>query len=144
MNRGRDGGGEGTSGPDRKVLRTILMVEDDPDIRIVAGLALERLGSFEVTIAENGVQALELAPVVLPDLILLDVMMPGMSGIETLAALRANPVTQSIPVIFVTAKVHPDEVVEYRSLGSLGVITKPFDPMTFCAQVEAIWRGNGA
>ena len=74
-----------------------------------------------------------------PDLILLDVMMPGMDGPSTLRSLRALPAVSGIPVVFLTAKVQPSEVAHLRSLGALDVIAKPFDPMKLSDQLRAIW-----
>jgi len=71
---------------------------------------------------------------------MLDVMMPGMDGLGTLKALRNIPEIKDIPVIFMTAKVQPSEVQHYLSLGALGVIAKPFDPMTLPAQIQSIWH----
>ena len=121
-------------------LTRILVVEDEPDIRAVAKLALEAIGHFTVKLCSSGAEALETAPGFAPDLILLDVMMPGMDGPTTLQRLRANPATAAIPVIFLTAKAQASEVSKYKSLGALDVIPKPFDPMTLAAQVRATWR----
>ncbi|MDP3878567.1 MAG: response regulator [Methylobacter sp.] len=120
-------------------LQRILYVEDEPDIQAVAKLALEMVGGFQVMICSGGQQALDTVGSFAPDLILLDVMMPGMDGPATLQKLRANPSTASIPVIFLTAKVQPNEVAQYQALGALNVIAKPFDPMTLAAQVQKIW-----
>jgi CheY-like chemotaxis protein len=120
-------------------LERILYAEDEPDIQAVAKVALELLGGFEVQVCGNGREALAAVRDFAPDLILLDVMMPGMDGPATLAQLRADPATAAIPVIFLTAKVQPAEVVYYQSLGALDVVAKPFDPMTLAAQVKQIW-----
>ena len=120
-------------------LKRILMVEDEPDIQAVARLALESVGGFEVHCCDSGNAALELAPALMPDLILLDVMMPGMDGIRTLQALRERPALATIPVIFMTAKVQARELAHYRSLGAMDVIAKPFDPMTLSDQIRSIW-----
>ncbi len=120
-------------------LKRVLYAEDEPDIQAVAKLALEMLGGFQVQVCANGAEALAAARDFTPDLILLDVMMPGMDGPSTLERLRADPGTAAIPVIFLTAKVQPAEVVHYQSLGALDVIAKPFDPMTLATQVRQIW-----
>lgn len=121
-------------------LERILYVEDEPDIQAVAKLALEMVGGFQVMICGGGQEALDKVAGFAPDLILLDVMMPGMDGPTTLQNLRADPVSAAIPVIFLTAKVQPAEVVQYQALGALSVIAKPFDPMTLAAQVREIWE----
>lgn len=123
-------------------LERILYVEDEPDIQAVAKLALEMVGGYQVMICSGGQEALAKVSGFAPDLILLDVMMPGMDGPTTLQNLRANPATASIPVIFLTAKVQPSEVAQYQALGALNVIAKPFDPMTLAEQVRKIWESK--
>jgi CheY-like chemotaxis protein len=125
-------------------LKTLLYVEDDPDIQEIAVLALGHVGGFSVTVASSGAEALALAPACAPDLILLDVMMPGMDGLATLERLRAAPENNSVPVIFMTAKVQDREIQSYRKAGAIGVIAKPFDPMTLAEQVREIWRAAQA
>jgi len=120
-------------------LQRILYAEDEPDIQAVAKLALEMVGGFQVLICGNGIEALEKVQGFAPQLILLDVMMPGMDGPSTLERLRADPATAGIPVIFLTAKVQPAEVAQYQALGALNVIAKPFDPMALAGQVQQIW-----
>ncbi len=121
-------------------LNRILMIEDDLDIQAVARLALETLGGFTVEVCSRGHEALETAPIFGPDLILLDVMMPGMDGPTTLEHLRAMPQTAMVPVVFMTAKVMPHEIDHYKTLGALEVIRKPFNPMTLSATLNAIWE----
>lgn len=121
-------------------LQRVLYVEDDADIRTIALLALETVGGVEVKACPSGAEALEAARSFQPDLLLLDVMMPGMDGPTTLAGLRQLPLTAKVPVVFMTAKVQASEVEHYRSLGAVGVITKPFDPMTLASQVEDLWQ----
>ena len=123
-------------------LQRVLYVEDEPDIQAVARLALEMVGGLTVKTCSSGEEALKEAPAFEPQLILLDVMMPGMDGPGTLKALRALPSLAAVPVIFMTAKVQPQEVAHYTGLGALGVIAKPFDPMTLAAQVRALWAAN--
>lgn len=132
-----------------KALQRILHVEDDPSIQEVARVALEIVGGFEVKSCDDGQSALTAASDWLPDLILLDVMMPGIDGPTTLARLQEQPATASIPVVFMTAKVQPAEIEHYRSIGGLDVVIKPFDPMTLAEQLREIWqrsaeeRGDG-
>ena len=120
-------------------LKRILYVEDDPDIQMVARMALEVVGGFTLNTCSSGREAVQAAAGFAPDLILLDVMMPDMDGPATLAALRALPATSTIPVIFMTAKVQAAEVSHYKSLGAAGVIAKPFDPMALPQQVHTLW-----
>ena len=120
-------------------LRRILLVEDEADIRTIATMALEKVGGFEVIGCANGAEALAAAPGASADLILLDVMMPGMDGPSTLQALRRIPATRATPVVFITAKVQPAEVRQYRALGALDVISKPFAAMELSEDLLAIW-----
>ena len=120
-------------------LSRILYVEDEPDIRFVAEMALQAVGGFTVITCTCGEEALAAAPAAGADLLLLDVMMPGMDGPGTLKALRALAATADTPVIFMTAKVQAAEVAVYKALGALEVIAKPFDPMTLAAQIQKIW-----
>lgn len=85
-------------------------------------------------------KALAAAPDANADLILLDVMMPGMDGVAPLSALRGLPQTTDIPVIFMTAKVQASEIQHYMCLGVTDVIAKPFDPMTVSARIGEIWQ----
>ena len=121
-------------------LTRILMVEDDPDIRAVAHLSLTAVGSFTVALCASGEEALAQVEAFAPDLLLLDVMMPGMDGPATLAALRAKPALAGVPALFMTAKVQPQEVAHYRDLGAADVLPKPFDPMALPGQLRALWE----
>ncbi|MDB5930384.1 MAG: response regulator [Polaromonas sp.] len=123
-------------------LSRILYVEDQPDIRLVAKMALEVVGKFTVIACASGQEALEAAPSASADLLLLDVMMPGMDGPSTLQALRELPATAHTPVVFMTAKVQAAEVALYKSMGALEVISKPFDPMQLATQLRQIWAGR--
>ena len=120
----------------------VLYVEDDADIQTVASLALETLGGLTLEICSSGSEAVEKITAFDPQLILLDVMMPGMDGPTTLGELRKIPAFTDTPVIFMTAKVQPGEVAGYKALGAVDVIPKPFDPMTLAEQVNAIWAGR--
>lgn len=115
----------------------ILIIDDEADIRRIAHLALGRVGAMDVSEAQSGLEGLRKAEDTHPDAILLDVMMPGLDGPSTLAALRSNPATANIPVIFLTAKAMVSELTRLRALGAAGVLTKPFDPMTLAVQVRA-------
>ena len=123
-------------------LSRIFLVDDEPDIRAIARLALETVGGFTVEACNSGQEALLRASEFGPDLFLLDVMMPGMDGPETLRALRALPGFEATPVIFMTAKAMAPEIQKYKGLGALDVIPKPFDPMTLSDQIKAIWNGR--
>ncbi len=117
----------------------MLCVEDDPDIRTLIELALRDVGGLEVRACGSGPQALELLPRLNPDVILLDVMMPEMDGMETCERIRSTT-DKPPPVIFMTAKVQPREVERYMALGAIGVIAKPFDPMRLATEVRHLWQ----
>ena len=121
-------------------LERILYVEDEPDIREVARFALEYSGRFAVRICASGDEALTVVPQVKPDIILMDVMMPGLDGLATMDELRRNPKTAHIPVVFMTAKVQAAEVSRYMQRGAIDVIPKPFDPRSLADQVQDIWQ----
>ena len=128
----------------RSGIERVLCVEDEPDIREVAQLALEAVGGFTVLSCDGGASALAAAPGFGPDLILLDVMMPDMDGPTTLTALRGLAATAATPVVFMTARVQPHEIEGYLELGAIGVIHKPFDPMTLSARLlELVRRSHG-
>ena len=121
-------------------LKKILYVDDEPDIATIAKLALETVGGFDVSICENGKSALEQIEGLDPDLVLLDVMMPDMDGPTTLMELRRLPAFKHTPVVFMTAKVQPSEILHYKELGAVDVIPKPFDPMALSDQVRHLWN----
>jgi two-component system, OmpR family, response regulator len=121
-----------------RVLKRILYVEDEEDIRMVGEMSLAEVGGFEVRACASGEEALEAARGFLPDLFLLDVMMPGMDGPTVLKALRR--LSPEVPAIFMTAKIMPAEVIELKSAGALEVLPKPFDPMTLPGEILAIWQ----
>lgn len=120
-------------------LQRITYVEDEPDIREVARIGLETLGGFDVDVCVSGMEAVEKAPKFNPDLVLLDIMMPGMDGVETFQALRKIPQLAKTPIVFMTARAQPGDVEHYTALGCAGVIVKPFDPVTLPEQVRSIW-----
>ena len=121
----------------------LLLVDDTPaNIEVLVGLLKS---DFDLKVATRGAKALEICESDLPiDLILLDVMMPGMDGPGVLAELRKLPNTADTPVIFMTAKVQSSEVAYFKSLGALGVIAKPFDPMQLSQQVRDMWEQGTA
>ncbi len=123
-----------------KELKRILYIDDEEDILSVAKLSLEALGGYTVQTCKRGTEGIEQVDIFHPEVILLDVMMPGLDGPATLKLLQANPALKNIPVIFMTAKVQPEELTHYLTLGATGIIPKPFDPMTLSKEVEALWR----
>lgn len=116
----------------------VLHVDDDDDIREITQMALEAVGGMEVVQASSGAAALEKASAFQPDVFLLDVMMPEMSGEELLAQLRSQPGLAEIPCIFMTARVQANEISAFKEKGAIDVIQKPFDPMTLADRIRAI------
>jgi two-component system, OmpR family, response regulator len=123
-----------------KELHRITYVEDEPHIREIVQLALEELGGFTLHVCESGIEALDTAPIFHPDLVLLDVMMPGMNGIQTFRSLKELPQIANTPIIFVTAKAQKHELQQYKLLGAVDVIRKPFNPITLPEEIHAIWQ----
>lgn len=123
-------------------LTRILYVEDEPDIQAVAQIALESVGGFELSVCSSGEEALKAVSAFSPQLLLLDVMMPGMDGPTTLAEIRKMPEFNKTPAIFMTAKVQPQEVEQLLSLGAIEVIAKPFDPMSLADSIRKSWNDN--
>ncbi|HFD31818.1 MAG TPA: response regulator [Gammaproteobacteria bacterium] len=121
-------------------LKKILYVEDEPDIQMIARVALENVGGFELLVCSSGAEAVEKAASFDPDLLLLDVMMPGMDGPTTLQELRKIPQLKDKPVMFMTAKVQPQEVEFLKSLNIADVIAKPFDPMGLANTIRDSWQ----
>ena len=116
----------------------VLYVDDEPDIREIAELALGLDPEFEVRTAGSGAEALGLMEDWAPDVALLDVMMPQMDGPALLSRIRERASFAELPVIFVTARAQRSEIQNFETLGSVGVIAKPFDPMTLASQVMAL------
>lgn len=123
-------------------LKRILHVEDDPSIQAVAKVALEAIGGYQVLSCSSGMQALERAEAFAPHFVLLDVMMPGMGGPETLTKLSEVIDLTQVSIAFMTAKVQPSEIDYLRKLGARDVIIKPFDPMRLAGQIQAIWDAS--
>ena len=124
----------------RSALQTLLYVDDEPDIRQIVQMALGLAPELTIHTGDSGERALALARELRPDLVLLDVMMPGLDGPATLQRMRADVALAGIPVVFVTAKAMPQEVSRFRALGAVGVIAKPFDPMRLVDHVFALWE----
>lgn len=115
----------------------VLHVEDEPDIREVVRLSLTLDPGMTVSSCNGGSDALHAAADWHPDVILSDVVMPQMDGPELLTQLRACTQTAAIPVVFMTARAQKSEVDHFLSLGAVGVIPKPFDPLTLAAVLRA-------
>ncbi len=122
--------------------KQILMIDDESDIQTVARIGLTMIGGWRVLTASSGKEGIAQAKTHVLDAILLDVMMPDMDGVATLKALKADASTQSIPVIFLTAKSRAVNRSDLYALGAQGVIHKPFDPTTLASQIEGFlgWK----
>ncbi len=121
------------------MLRRVLHVDDDDDIRAIACVALEAIGGFELLQCSGGAAALASLESFVPDLIILDSMMPDMNGEQTFAQIRRRPAFSNTPIVFVTAKVHEEAKRNFLRLGAAAVVVKPFDPLTLSDQLREIW-----
>ena len=124
----------------------VLLAEDDRDIRAVARLALKR-GGFDVVAVASGeeVDRRGRRRHVAADVVLLDWLLPGMDGLETMAALRADARTADMPVIFLTARTHPSEIERALGAGAIGCLGKPFNALTLGDEVTRLldaWRAH--
>jgi len=127
-----------------KELKKILYAEDEPDVQTIVQMVIEAMSDYEIKISNNGKLLLDCVEDYNPDLILLDVMMPEMDGPTTYENLQLNEKTKKIPVIFMTAKAQVHEVQLFKESGVIGVITKPFDPVTLCSELQKIWNNKVA
>jgi CheY-like chemotaxis protein len=123
-------------------LGSLLYVDDDPDIREIVEMSLGLDGALTVSTSPGGEHALASMRNQPPDLVVLDVMMPGMDGPTILKHMREDPGLRHIPVIFMTAKADPQQVTRFRELSAIGVIAKPFDPMALGGQVRTLWNSR--
>ncbi len=114
----------------------LLHVEDDADIREIAQMSLDLSGEFEVVQCSSGEEALKIAMTYTPDVLLLDMMMPGMTGRQTLEKLREKPEFSDVPAIFMTARAQHAEIEELLEVGAVDVISKPFDPMSLSDKIK--------
>lgn len=122
-----------------KPLKKILYVEDDQDIQIIVKVALEKLSDYELTVCSSGQEALDVLKLNTPDLLLCDVMMPEMDGPTLVEIIRKKESLMTLPFIYLTAKVHPNDIASLMSNGALSVITKPFNPVTLGRLIQKIW-----
>lgn len=121
----------------------VLVAEDDPDIQVILKMVLTRIGKCEVVITYQGDLVFPLAKEHAPGLILLDVMLPEMSGFEICKLLKSEDATKGIPVIFLTARSMPKEMQQAIEMGAAGYLAKPFDPMTLVDQINGIIKPLG-
>jgi two-component system phosphate regulon response regulator PhoB len=118
-------------------MTAILVADDDLDIRDLVAFKLEQAG-FDVTAVDNGLAALSAARQDPPDLVVLDVMMPGMSGIDVCRELRGDPTTATLPIILLTARAQEGDVEIGFGAGADDYVVKPFSPRELVSRVEAL------
>lgn len=121
-------------------LRKILCAEDDPDIRLILEFSLAQIGGYEICMCEDGAVALDRIDAFEPDLVLLDVMMPGISGPQVMQALRKRPPLRHLPVVLMSARALPNEIEALLEHGATGVIVKPFDPVKLPENLKIYWE----
>jgi CheY-like chemotaxis protein len=151
--RGRLGPEETPASGSADAKMRILIVDDEEDVRLLVQLTLRTVGGMEALEAPDGLSAIAIAERERPDAILLDVMMPGLDGPETLARLRSSPSTSEIPVIFLSARTLRDDREPLLRLGAAGVLAKPFDARRLSDQIRELvsapprpaapWQGEG-
>jgi CheY-like chemotaxis protein len=125
-------------------LQRVMCIDDDPDIRMILEFSLSTVGGYQVKACSGGRVALAAVAEFKPQLVLLDVMMPELSGPETLLALRELSLMKGVPIVFLTAKAMPDELEQLLGHGATGLIVKPFDPMRLPADILPFWEhGRG-
>jgi CheY-like chemotaxis protein len=122
--------------------KRILFVDDEIHVRQVVKACLEALAGWNVLLASSGTDGLAKAVFEKPDAIILDVMMPEMDGLDLLQQLKANPVTHSIPVVFLTARLSLTEPQRFQELGVKGAIAKPFNSLTLVPQINKVLGWN--
>jgi CheY-like chemotaxis protein len=127
-----------------KPLIKIMVVEDDPDIQLITRLSLEVGGGFDVLVCGSGYEAVQSGPAFEPELILMDMMMPGMDGLATMEALRKLPGMAAIPMVFFTANTHEQIRQDLLRRGALDIILKPIEPTALVEQIRAIWQRRGS
>lgn len=123
-----------------QALKRIMVVEDDPDIQLITRLGLEICGGYEVLVCGSGAEAVLAAEAYAPELILLDMMMPGMDGFATQDALRNLSSLAATPVVFLTANVQEQLRQDMLKRGAIGVIFKPIEPQVLVDQIRALWQ----
>ncbi len=121
-------------------LKKIMLVEDDPDIQLITRLSLEVGGGYDVRVCASGAEAVQSARAYAPDLILLDMMMPGMDGLAAMDALRKLPEMGATPIVFYTADTQDQVRQNLLRHGALGVITKPVEPNALVEQIRGLWQ----
>jgi len=123
-------------------MQRILIADDEPDILEISRIALETVGGFEVSVCSSGKMLLEQLPGFGPDLIIVDVLMPDMTGPEVFEEIRRQPQFNEVPVIYLTGVIQEEELEDLRQTGVADIILKPFDPMTLADRINGVWKGT--
>lgn len=120
-------------------MQKVLHVDDEPDLQLIVKMTFEKFGGCDVRSCSNGAEALTILKSYQPDIILLDMTMPVMDGIETIRELKKNVATAGIPVVFVTARALKQDVDRYLAMGAIGCIEKPFLPSEMFDEINSMW-----
>jgi two-component system OmpR family response regulator len=123
----------------KRPLERVCYVEDDEDIRRIVRVSLENVGKMKVELVSNPFQAVAVISRFMPDLVLLDWMMPGLDGPALFRKMKQEPALAALPVVFITAKTMPREMEELIALGAAATISKPFAPKDLPGQLRVIW-----
>jgi len=123
-----------------KELKKILYTDDEPDVETVVEITVQTICDYDIKICPSGKELVECVEEYSPDLILINIMMPEMEGQETFQNLKNNEKTKDIPIIFITTKTQINEFEIFKDLGVIGLITKPFDPIKLCSDIDRIWK----
>lgn len=127
----------------RNRIQRVLHVDDDEDVRSIAQLALRDIGGLDVCTCASGQEAIDRVQEFAPDVLLVDSMMPDLSGEETVKRIRTLPGCSEVPVIFLTAVGHDNAMKTFRELKPAAIILKPFDPITLCDELKNAVAENG-
>ena len=123
-------------------LQRVLLADDEPDILEISRIALETVGGFEVLVCSSGEKLLERLSEFQPDLVVVDVLMPDMTGPEVFEEIRRRPEFDEVPVIYLTGVIQEEELEDLRKTGVADIILKPFDPMTLADRINSVWKGT--
>ncbi len=123
-------------------LNKILYLEDSIEFQQIVGMTLIDLGGYDVKICSCGAEVLEIAENFNPDLFLLDIIVPDISGPDLLKKLRKIPLFEKTPTVFISANFTTNELMEFSELGVIGIVRKPFDPISLPETIEGLYQGN--
>jgi two-component system phosphate regulon response regulator PhoB len=124
--------------------RRLLIVEDDPDVLDILSNTFRKSGEFEIVTASDGMEGMRLARDQTPDALILDLMLPGMTGLEVCRILKSDVTTRGLPILILTAKADEFDRINGFELGADDYITKPFSPREVLLRVKAVMRRSQA